>query len=178
MYLEISARQSGKTTRMIEQVKKEMQEGNHCVIVVPHMSWGDNIEKLLGGTTRYSICTMGSLVRRVQQLAEARNELPLRAFYDEFDQWEGVPVDETGYYCTTPYKGRSPLHMDKYRKGEVKDSMLELIDLNGGVHLNYSMLPHTSIRDMVNCVPKTRLLAELYGTFSYDLCADDNEIND
>jgi hypothetical protein len=98
MYLEISARRSGKTTRLIEAAEKTP----NSIIIVP-----TNIMALL-------------LRERtsVPVVITDRGIKDKTPFYDEFDMMESLTIRDDGYYVTTPNTNRYCSKLVKANSGE------------------------------------------------------------
>lgn len=97
-YLEISARQTGKTTRLLDAVKIQMLTGESAVIVVPNLK----IKKWIEPRTAALCITISELF--TEKIKERIYELYRpNFFFDEFDFMANMyPILDNGYYVTTP----------------------------------------------------------------------------
>lgn len=134
MYVEISPRQSGKTTRLIEAVINHLRQDDYAriAIVTPVGSinfikeklkikireittpnWGGSVENL-------ELLIDEFYLRRVEIVCDVKFLRGLRLdyyFFDEFSFLEprkiilNNSIIENGYYCTTPTDKRSTINM-------------------------------------------------------------------
>lgn len=130
MYVEISGRQTGKTTRLVDHASDELlhniNDGNYVIAVVSHShQLGERVNQLIVQKTINKINDMGygdSLILRenlnkkiiIQRDMEQPLGRHINKFYvDEFsfindqNQRRGSPlrIDNNAYYCTTPKPG-------------------------------------------------------------------------
>lgn len=107
-YLEVTGRQTGKTTRLVKNVVDWVKAGNDAVVYVANHALGelmvDQIVPLLQdskATGAVHVCSFKN--RKLYLLGKALNKP--RYFYDEFDffAWKDDDVIEDGaYMATTP----------------------------------------------------------------------------
>lgn len=136
MYLEISARQTGKTKRLVEHMIKTLESG------VP--------EVVLFTKHRFPLISYPQLAvyeDRVIRFTDSHNynryALGKRTsppiYYDEFDIQESVLIREKGYYVTTPTRLRTVEDMLRHFI-QPKDTLLSLIDANKGEYVVVTIL--------------------------------------
>ena len=117
MYVEISPRQSGKTTRLIEAATNYLRSNsdNTIAIITPTIVRAQEIKnKIVGiiGNKFESKIRIGSSVRYLEELTSINYY-----FFDDFSSIEPnkILVFGTnlinGYYCTTPCGKRSTINM-------------------------------------------------------------------
>ncbi len=107
LHVEISARQCGKSTRLIETVARHIEEGGHAVVFSPTIAMKHHLETL---ANEYNLGTLG----RTPEFRAARDYdnwriglrgtriCDVRCFFDEFDfMKDHFPVLPNGYYTTT-----------------------------------------------------------------------------
>ncbi|VVE41350.1 hypothetical protein PCO31111_04189 [Pandoraea communis] len=91
-YLEISARQTGKTRRLVEAAKRFAEAGRPTVVVSALAS------HMRPELQRHGIVVIGNGTCGVPPSHEGKDAAWL---YDEFDWLDGVTAREGGYYVTT-----------------------------------------------------------------------------
>ena len=120
MYLEISSRRSGKTTRLVEAVKRHSDEGGYSVVRGMNVHVAKiGLEPLLKGVARVKVIGYWK-DGMLDNFPEYDNA---RWFYDEFDHIKDVEIFPNGYYAGTPRFIRTDL-LDK------ADILLRLIEAN------------------------------------------------
>ena len=116
-YLEISPRLTGKTTRLVELARQQLEAGSHVRFVCrPRMK--EEIQLRLPGAT---------VLADGEQLPEGQEPDDGVWFYDEFDWLQSTQVREGGYYASTARYVR--------KLGEASpddDVLLQLIEAKGG----------------------------------------------
>lgn len=135
-YLDLSPRQTGKTTRLIELARKLLESGTPVRFVcVPGMK--DDIESQLPGAI---------VLADGEPFPDAHDPEVGVWFYDEFDWLKSTQVREGGYYASTARFVR--------RLGEASiedDTLLQLIEAAGG-HFERFYWPF----DMGACLTEAR----------------------
>lgn len=121
MYLEISVRRTGKTTRLIEEAERQIIDGQRVVVVSVTGLHSSHIKKFL--PTAMTI-TPNQIAGALSKNASAS------WFFDEMDLMTpySVPIMKDGYYVGT----RSSLSPSKLIK--------QLLDANGGFAWGYTCL--------------------------------------
>lgn len=114
-YLEISPRQTGKTTRLIEMAQQKLAEG-FPVRFVTFAGMEKEIQAQLPGAL---------VLADGEQLPRGESEDGVW-FYDEFDWLKHAELREGGYYATTPQFLRSP-----GIKHPADDLLPSLLEANG-----------------------------------------------
>lgn len=139
MYLEISGRQTGKTSRLVAAIDMHLSNPNNRACIVPHLfAHGNDILRKINRNyikrahVSTTIRSHVDWLRGVMDVSDNR----VRFFYDEFD-FHNTPDDvipfETGYYCTTARFYRTQDHWKEYQN----DPLLRLIVLNEFKHESY-----------------------------------------
>lgn len=127
-YLEISPRQTGKTTRLAKMACELVAQGKQVVFVVnsPRAAkeWGQRHPELL-------------VIADGQPLPRGIDPDQAVWFYDEFDWLKSVVVREGGYYATTAARLRVA--------GELPakdDVLMQLLKANGQQHVRHLLPPY------------------------------------
>lgn len=136
-YLEISPRQTGKTTRLAKMACELVAQGKQVVFVVhsPRAAkeWGQRHPELL-------------VIADDQPLPRGIDPSQVVWFYDEFDWLKSVVVREGAYYATTAARlreaGKPPV------EGDV---LMQLLEANGQQHVR-----HFWPFDVTDCVNESR----------------------
>lgn len=141
MYLEISGRRTGKTTRMLTAIHKAYMDGERIAVFVPTYGMGNSIRKAIEENNYIGI--EGRHTVKVYYIREDFDKRLLdtglligdfKLFYEEFDYFRGnnkVIVSEDGYYVTTPCKIRTDFNDTE------NDVLLKLIDMNAGSYVKH-----------------------------------------
>ena len=136
MYLEISARRSGKTTRLRKALKEYLFDKNNKAIVIgfSHVALMNFVIHDMYKDIEYKdqIYTLYDFQGGLIGIQDKSN---YKFFYDEFD-WckpEQRYVDLNGHYCTTPAKKREKKDIKNHKKGIIYDFLLDLLDKNEGM---------------------------------------------
>jgi thymidine kinase len=129
IYLEISPRQTGKTTRLVQAatdwINKNLE--NHAIICTVNNSAKKHVQYLINiyliNNHRIKVITQHESITYLKNL---------KWFYDEFDHFEKknlLIIDETGYYVTTP----------KFIRNEIKsdDLLMNLLKTKNGEYERY-----------------------------------------
>lgn len=126
IYLEISGRRSGKTTRLLEEYSKSNPENSY--IVVPNYLMGRH---LLKGAKFITVQDLKNEDNNTSQiLLEGRKPLQdYTLFWDEFDYGEdGTEYIKSGdYYSTTPIGYRTVDDFDSWATFKKPDMLLSLV---------------------------------------------------
>ncbi len=157
LYLEISARVTGKTYRLIKAVNDWLNENQNNIAfiycVMPNRfknypSFKELIEKKNLNRiffNQYTWISCGG---------------PIRKFYDEFEmlgfevEWNTEKFRNYDYFCTSPHKIRTLEDAKKNRENK-KDNLLNLIELNNGKVISYSIInPFTCYEILDNIEPE------------------------
>jgi hypothetical protein len=138
MYLEISARQSGKTYRMIKIAARLLKQGKRVMFVTRTQGAMRSISEMLWRLNAIPKGVVVTFTTYQSYKTSIRGQKPFDAtFFDEFD-FAGTPTDSSfilknGYYSTTPAFIRSTKYLIKYlerRKSGKKfkfDLLVELV---------------------------------------------------
>jgi hypothetical protein len=118
LYVEISGRQTGKTTRLIEAMYEHLKHGGTCCLFTHSQEWGKLICKQLNEKYQVWINNNVFINPKPQDFAfmEVNKISRLRYFYDEFEFCENIRYQPYGYYCTTLNKLRDYGEYLKYRR--------------------------------------------------------------
>jgi hypothetical protein len=139
MYLEISGRRSGKSYRLAQEVRKQVEQGYNCVIISPTYDIGQAIyRKLFSHYSEVKICS----IEHFQNRNNKWGEVPERFFFDEFDMYSKqhqIPIYEDGYYCTTAHYVRSIDQLYSWKANRRTDKLLELVKANNNNFETYNM---------------------------------------
>ena len=134
MYVEISGRRTGKTTRLRNELKNylEANENNKAVILCPLQSMIAYNYKDLISKYKNRLLTNYSFPKKSLE--------DYRWFYDEFDRiidrkyWY---IDNDGYYCTTPVYLRTAIDIVDWKQNKRYDFLLNIIDNNNYIYNKY-----------------------------------------
>ena len=140
MYLEISARRTGKTVRLVKAVKEHLENGNTAIVIVPELRWAKFME-LPQKEPNLFILSDYDLKKAVpNKLKGIRFNKP-RWFFDEFDFMENIRnvpahfVDDE-YYVTTP---RFVRKISEMSQEEIEtDALLSLLKRNKDQYVAYT----------------------------------------
>lgn len=130
LYLEISGRQTGKTTRLFAAALSWWSQGGTAVIHCDGSVMKDRIYGMARGCARDKggmIAKTFIVTAKAGRVKLPKNAGPVRHFYDEFDFQKGVEIYADGYYATTPRKLRK-----KGSKIEAGDVLRELVKKKRG----------------------------------------------
>lgn len=136
MYLEISGRRTGKTTRMLKAIDKAYEEGKHIAIFSRNKYEENNIIKHIREEELDGIKIFRSKKDFQEQLlGKSLSMNDFKVFYDEFDyirNQKDIIISDDGYYVTTPAKIRSK----QYWGDNIEDDiLLKLLDMNAGSYV-------------------------------------------
>lgn len=163
MYLEISPRQAGKTTRMVEAIIDHVRTGRPAYVQTHNNAYfrGMFMDKLAPYITNHARGKLVQYVRDVRHWTDLRKGMDRndghRVFADEFDMIGREPnrlvFDRDGYYCGSAMYHRTATDIILFLLGERKDPLLQLIEMNNGKHETYSpmsMFLNRTIDDLKN----------------------------
>jgi len=172
MYLEISPRQTGKTSRLVTAVKHHVLDGGSAAVFANNMAMCQNIKQYFTDKELYNVDFFSSMERFEKSLIGRRpHKNKYKIFVDEFDfmQSKNVPLDRDGYYVGTPMKLRTLDDIVFHKQGIKPDTLLELLEMNKGkyeVQSVYDRILEMSISDLVSykqMLSTEQLSAEFYG---------------
>ncbi|MEN5255234.1 hypothetical protein [Pseudomonas protegens] len=123
-YLEISGRQTGKTTRLVKIANDLTAQGETVIFVTPQAE--DLHGRLVGVVVLSDHQAPPDEVDQEQAIW----------IYDEFDWLKSAKVRNGGYYATTASRVRD-LRIDTPET----DLLLQLIELNGGSYQRHLLTP-------------------------------------
>lgn len=156
MYVEISGRRSGKTTRLAKAVVKALKEGYTAYVICPQDNMCHNAEsgirRCMHDDPWFEGKTLDSLnLVIIPARANMRGCLlddKSRVFYDEFDMIQhsnmednGVSnfvISETGYYVTSPRYVRR--YMDIVEP-VCTDLLIKVLAKSKGHYMHYQQVP-------------------------------------
>lgn len=128
MYLEISARRTGKTTRLIEAFEKYGCSG---YIIVPNQ----RMERLYPIEYRCQILSIGRLQNKDNWMGVERHKLPEnnKLYWDEFEMCKGGSdfIKINDYYVTTPMYLRKDKDYTGWLEEDKDDMLLSLLYRTG-----------------------------------------------
>jgi hypothetical protein len=146
MYLEISGRRTGKTTRMLEAAIKAYIKGKRVAIFI--MGNKRNIQKQIEKLSKDILIDIYPFVdthkiKIFTSREDFKNSLlgtslftdDFHVFYDEFDyisKREEVILSLRGYYVTTPVKIRT---LDNTKEN---DTLFKLLYMNSGTYVKHT----------------------------------------
>lgn len=138
-YLEISPRQTGKTTRLAKMASALVEKGKSVVFVVHNSRFANELSQRYPGLT---------VIGDGQRLpGDIHPDLAVW-FYDEFDFLTSTVVREGAYYSTTAARIRV-----LGRDGPDNDMLMRLVEANGNRHER-----HLWPLDMSECIRESRLM--------------------
>ena len=155
MYLEVSARMTGKTTRMIDNILLNIIDGKHCIIFTYNVSESKRIKELINERfkkmLKYSSFDFRSLrsfieptfftsKKKYEDYCEDVDVTKHRLYFDEFDfiNPKEIIVNQDGYYATTSKFERIVQHKINHFIGVKYDVMVDLMDRNRNKVITYS----------------------------------------
>ena len=173
--VEISGRQTGKTTRLCKAVASHVTNGGYAYVYTINNNMGkiikEKLHEYLGADYIFSCVFFNRGEYAIKTIGWISDELKrVRHFYDEFDFFDcmrDVHLDSKGYYCTTPRIGRSYYQFTQFLRNKYNDRtfddteydiMFRLMDL---CKLNYT----SYINDFLdpNSTSKEISSAEIFG---------------
>ena len=165
MYLEISARRSGKTYRMIKEIEKQIFKGHKIVVVYPNF----NMAKHLLPDYLQNCPYVSTVVAHTRNMVrEIDNVERKKWFFEEFDfltENRVIPIIKDGYYCTTVSGLRTVRDISLWKQGLINDSLLDLLKYNKGQSNSYSFPFFTygneTINDLGQMLNKTTFAQEI-----------------
>lgn len=170
MYLEISPRRVGKTTRLVKAIQDYIADDKNVALVFPHShNWAKGLGKMIGERPRDSVEFVYGMDNFFKLMQGADRTKNYKVFVDEFDFARGFPIERNGYYVTTPKQYRSKKDMVDFMLGEKHDPMLELIKMNGGKFEQYSPMSWMSqmslgdLRDIEKTYQREHYQQEFFG---------------
>ena len=136
MYLEISPRQTGKTTRLIEMANHldETREDVSCILVTMNHHMKRYMCSHFKKNPTILVITQAE-VKKTMLGYRGRTVTPI-LFYDEFDfmEPENVIVNTEFYYATTAKRMRDYIDIIEWKAGIKRDPMLSLLKANGWMY--------------------------------------------
>lgn len=138
MYIEINGRQTGKTKRLIDDMKMwlERNSKNIAIICAPNQNAaieiGRSVEKLVTFDINERIFINCNKFQELPFSLVGTEYSPLderiRFYWEEFDlcRHDSVVIVENGYYSTTPKFLRKPSDVFEWWSGQRRDNLLAL----------------------------------------------------
>ena len=170
MYLEISPRRTGKSTRLIKAVQEWIATEKNVALMFPHNhSWARELGKSIGERPRDSVEFVYGSQNFYNLMEGCDRTKNFKVFVDEFDFIQWFPVDREGYYATTPKQYRSKKDIVDFMLGEKTDPMLDLIQMNDGKYEQYSPMSWmkdmsiTQLKDMEKMYEREHYQQEFFG---------------
>jgi len=143
MYLEISTRRTGKTSRLIEYANNMQDKGMKVVVSsFSRIALHSNYKKLTGNIKRIT-----NIPKYFEDLEDKYDPEEWFVFYDEVDLCKNVLIQSNGYYVSTPRRLRTLEDYKKFNNGE-KDILLELLQKNEGQYTWYNWSKYISVDNM------------------------------
>lgn len=171
MYLEISPRQSGKTTRLINAALSYVHDSKSSVAIVILRCGriADNYRKQYSQTLRESEAKRLHFVSTIPEMGKIINGPHMAGkrvvrFWDEFDSLpeDQLLISKIDYYATTPHHLRDAQDVLDHFIGIKRDKLLELVAMSEGRIINYpSFIKDPFIFD------ETRLPTQKHGLYLY-----------
>ena len=169
MYLELSPRQVGKTTRLIKAVEKHLSNPqNYACLTFHKMAYGKDIVRKIDSRFHERISYKSTFRNHDNHLRG--HDVRLKFFFDEFDffsKLEDVPVIEDGYYCTTGKFTRKIEHWENWGN----DPLLRLLVANDFIYTSthgmkpfFDAPPH-KLDDMKRQLGEDHFKCEFQNTF-------------
>jgi len=177
MYLEISPRQSGKTSRLVDEVNRHLTKSERKVwIFSPNYNMASNLTKKVN-----VFCPMPNKFSSKKLMISSANSLQThsydmsqyRLFFDEFDFMDdkefwfslmtsGAKFNDA-YFCTTPKKIRT---LKELVKRKTSDPLIKLLRKNKHNYAKYPMIGgDESKRRFFNFATPESYLTEAEGIF-------------
>lgn len=154
MYLEISGRRTGKTTRLANDVSLSIFKGITPILFL----FGHNYYLLdyLSNYEKKKVFTFFSAKSYTKWLIGA-NRGKIKLYFDEFDIFkkEDIIFDKNAYYVTTPIKLRSRM--------DLEDPLIMLLNMNNWNYTNYRNSDSKVINDSKSCNYKTDIFGQFLG---------------
>ncbi len=156
MYLEISARQSGKTTRLINNIINRAKAGEHCIVFGMNGRWTNKIKTVINRELTHKTAWNKPFTYTPPQYFSSYNQYKTSLwgapkekhyyYYDEFDYYanripnripDSVIISDTGYYATTVMRRRTINDKFQHEIGAQYDVLLDLVQKNNGKVISY-----------------------------------------
>lgn len=153
MYLEISPRRTGKTTRLIEAMKSALKCGYAVYFMSPNYRMFKDMMQRFGMNTSYvTYIVDGAEFTEKTRGTDIRGQ---RLFFDEFEfiDNERLVFSESGYYVSSLKRTRTITDVIRHRMEERFDPFIQLMDMNGGRYESYSitnMLDRMTVGELCN----------------------------
>lgn len=157
-YLEISGRQSGKTTRLIEKARGLSRRGENCYIFTVNNQIKRLLQNQIGGS-EINVCSSNNFLHDSQLVHEINSRKKKHLLFDEFDFY----VDESKevishlcsnsnlklYFATTPSRQRSLEEIKRHYDSEdhhfdLLIQLIEMVDFKYETFLNEDMVKDNS----------------------------------
>ena len=129
MYLELSPRHTGKTTRIIQSVKENINNTrSHIIIQILNYNMLNIIKKNFN-------CSELDRITFITNKLELKGYSDYKFYCDEFDIYEKdkVFITPNGWYSSTPIRKRTKKDIKDFILGKSDDILLQLIALNNGI---------------------------------------------
>lgn len=132
MYLEISGRASGKTSRLIAAIKNYLRKNPSGTAIIVSCSFRIEAE------IKKSISKANpEFCKRLLTSKESQN-VRGKYFYDEFDFIENIKISKKNYYSGTPKRKRT---LEELEHPAANDNLARLLQLNKMKNVNYKAPP-------------------------------------
>lgn len=130
MYLEISARRSGKTFRLIQHVRKNIEIGKKSLVIYPTYAMAHAV--LPKDFFSNSLVEVRSLDYIGSSWFDNRKYYDYQKVFDEFDYVSeySIPLTHDGYYVCTPRFLRTFQDWTDWYNFKKQDNLLSLIKMN------------------------------------------------
>jgi hypothetical protein len=106
-YLEISGRQTGKTTRMIEDMHRHIEQGGIACICCSTTRMTNHIKNIFMEKYKSLDRVISWDTYEHPEHSDGYDKRVIRNYFDEFDFNERASFDPNGYYCTTACRVRN-----------------------------------------------------------------------
>jgi hypothetical protein len=102
--VDISGRQSGKTSRMIIDIRRWLSEpGRIAVVITPHTGHRRQLEDRIHREVDYPLPGLRVMVQRdIHYAISLSHNNHTRLYFDEFFELNDVEIRPNSYYCGTP----------------------------------------------------------------------------
>lgn len=151
MYLEISARQTGKTTRLVDSILQRSLNGEQCIV----FGYNNSLLKHIQCSVSEKLNEYVSDKNFIFHVPKYFNSYEMYIkylknndfehqenhyfYYDDFDFYkDDIIISDKGYYVTTAKYTRTVNNHIIHVSGVEHDTLLELLNMNNNKVISYS----------------------------------------
>lgn len=153
MELEISPRQTGKTNRLVYAMAYRIQANpkDRFILATHSMHYSREVVRKLREVLEHSLIErrFPDIYDRIHVVSHReqyhslmigkKKDEKFHTFVDEFDFLGFVPIDEDGFYVTTPKRKRTAQEVLDFFLGKREDALLQLLSMNKGEYVSYPL---------------------------------------